>query len=70
MIKLKDEIDSLEGQLDEAKTSKERELEGLRKTKKQVLLLQEQINDQKKREAELPFQNALGCGNFLKASPG
>uniref|UniRef100_A0A914C202 Myosin XVIIIA n=1 Tax=Acrobeloides nanus TaxID=290746 RepID=A0A914C202_9BILA len=53
VIKLKDEIDSLEGQLDEAKTSKERELEGLRKTKKQVLLLQEQINDQKKREAEL-----------------
>lgn len=61
--KLKDEVDSLQEQLDEAKMSKEREADGSRKYKKEIASLQEQINDLKRQETETAHKYRLAVSS-------
>uniref|UniRef100_A0A915E5W1 Uncharacterized protein n=1 Tax=Ditylenchus dipsaci TaxID=166011 RepID=A0A915E5W1_9BILA len=53
VVKLREEVESLQEQLQESRAVKDRELENTRKNRKETLLLQEQINELKKRETEL-----------------
>ncbi|KAI1714577.1 unconventional myosin-XVIIIa [Ditylenchus destructor] len=59
VVKLREEVESLQEQFIEAKSVKDKELETSRRNKKETLLLQEQINELKKRETELAHKLKL-----------
>lgn len=66
-MKLREEVECLQEQLIEAKSTKEKELESSRRSKKETLLLQEQLNELKKRETELSHKLKATVENFKYA---
>lgn len=53
MVKANDELESLKDQLAETTALKDKEAEAARKARKDLLVLQDQLSDYKKRETEL-----------------
>lgn len=50
---MREEVECLQEQLAEARSMKDRELEAIRRSKKESFIQQEQINELRKRETEL-----------------